>query len=268
MGRSAESDHPRASHKQLGSARSGQQESSACGRSDGAWIGHSTCELSFSYRPASRALDAYTLAKRVLLDCLLARTRPGSLATSLGPRRRALAVIVAAWGSLRSLHSTRGRSKWTKDERSTGLGRRRSGKGPTTRRMRKDGEEKASKVSSSSSSPQRTPCVAQRARASYGADKPRVRRACVNQPSSSQPMPTRAECPPGICPRPQFQCGQFSTTGGSKSGDVAYLAGQRQPAERERGGTDDSLKAPNDSHPSLVRPGTFKRCREQLEISW
>ena len=92
--------------------------------------------------------------------------------------------------------------------------------------------------------------------------------ACVNQSSSSQPMPTRAECPPGICPRPQFQCGQFSTTGGSKSGDVAYLAGQRQPAERERGGTDDSLKAPNDSHPSLVRPGTFKRCREQLEISW
>jgi hypothetical protein len=27
--------------------------------------------------------------------------------------------------------------------------------------------------------------------------------ACVNQSSSSQPMPTRAECPPGICPRPQ-----------------------------------------------------------------
>ena len=47
--------------------------------------------------------------------------------------------------------------------------------------MRKDGEEKASKVSSSSSSPQRTPCVAQRARASYGADKPRVRR-CMRQP--------------------------------------------------------------------------------------
>jgi hypothetical protein len=47
--------------------------------------------------------------------------------------------------------------------------------------VRKDGEEKESKVRSSSSSPQCTPCVAQRARASYGADKPRVR-CCMRQP--------------------------------------------------------------------------------------
>ena len=50
--------------------------------------------LSLCRRRARLALDAYTLAKRVFIECRLVHTHLGLLTTSLGPHRRSLAVIV------------------------------------------------------------------------------------------------------------------------------------------------------------------------------
>ena len=79
-------------------------------------------------------------------------------------------------------------------------------------------------------------------------------------------MPTRALGHPGFA-LAHSQCGQPSITGGSKVGDAAQTAGQEQLAARKREGTEDSLEAPNVSHPILIRQGTFKRCRELLKTS-